>query len=374
MTSPASPAFPSRRTSKILVRHVGSEFLLPLCCCLGSFMLLFMVIDLFDALSDFVGAKASVPDVVQFFLLRQPANLVNILPMSILLACGYMVSNFTRNHEVTAMRASGISMVNAFVPVWLVAGVCTMVSFLFVELVAPASSARADAIYKKITDPSSTPDARGMLASRNVRGNRDWNVENFSIDGVQRGVKILQFRANRWPAWRIQAESATYVSGHWRLEKGTKTEYDADGLPKDEGLDFAVLDCPELTESPHEILGSLRPAEELSIREMLQLLSRKEGVARTSQNVFWTQIWYRVSAPFSCLGAALLGIALSLGSHRGSRLRGFSIALGVLVLYYLVGQMLVMLGKSGAIPPIMAGMLPTLLLAAWGIAEMRRRN
>jgi lipopolysaccharide export LptBFGC system permease protein LptF len=177
-------------------------------------------------------------------------------------------------------------------------------------------------------------------------------------------------------AWEMRAASARYAGGHWTLEKGTRVEYDdAGGLPSNsDGTAFDVLECPEITESPREIFGSMRPTEELTIREMFQLLSTREDLARSSQNIYWTQIWFRLSAPFSCLGAALVGIALSLGAHRGSRMLGFGIALCVLVLYYFAGRLFVILGQYGYLPAVVAGVLPTFLLAAWGVWEMRRRN
>lgn len=382
MTSPSanSGAAPKRRLSPTLFGHVSREFLLPLGCCLGCFILLFMVADLFNDLQDLLEVKASVVTVLHYFMLLQPEKLVNILPMSILLACGYMVSNLTRNHEISAIRAAGISMTAVFLPVWLVAALFAVISFFLVETVAPTSSAKAKALLQNLKSPGSA-DVRPLLASRNSRAHRDWFFESFSSDGEQKGVLIKQFRTEPngrrlRVAWEIRAATAHYTGGHWMLEKGSRVEYDmAGGLPANSaGTPFDVLDCPDITESPREIFGSMRPTEELSIREMLQLLATREDLARSSRNIYWTQIWFRLSAPFSCLGAALVGIALSLGAHRGSRMLGFGIALGVLVLYYFAGRLFVVLGQYGYLPAVVAGTLPTLLLAAWGVWEMRRRN
>ena len=364
-----------RRLSPILFRHVAGEFLLALGCCLGGFMLLFLVIDVFNTLSDLVGAKAGLSDVLGYLVLRQPQNMVNILPMSILLSCGYIVGNFVRNHEVSAIRAAGVSMTTAFLPVWMVAVAFSALSFFLVEWVAPTATAKADTLIHQLTEPGFVAGARKQLAARYSRGGRDWVVEKFAENGRQEGVLITQFRPDRRVLWDIRAAAAVYQDGHWHLENGHRTEYDTTGeQPKDAGADFAALDCPELTESPDDIAGSLKSVENLSIAEMFQLMRNNPGLPASTRNGFMTAVWYRFSAPLSCLGAALLGVALSLGSHRGSRMRGFAGALLVLVLYYVVSQFFLLLGRKGLVPAAFAGTLPTLLLAVWGLRELRRRN
>jgi len=57
-----------------------------------------------------------------------------------------------------------------------------------------------------------------------------------------------------------------------------------------------------------------------------------------------------LAVTLACLLAALLGISLSVGAHGGSRLRGFSMAIGVLVLYIVIGHLFVVLGRNGLLP------------------------
>ena len=86
------PAPVRRRLSRRLFTYVLGQYLLPLICCVLAFALLFVILDLFDVLQDMVGAKAPLADVLAYFLLRQPENLVYILPMSVLLAAGWSIS------------------------------------------------------------------------------------------------------------------------------------------------------------------------------------------------------------------------------------------------------------------------------------------
>ena len=57
-----------RRLSWRLCRHMASEFLIILGCCLTAFLVLFLVFELMDDLSDFLRARAPWNETLRFFL------------------------------------------------------------------------------------------------------------------------------------------------------------------------------------------------------------------------------------------------------------------------------------------------------------------
>ena len=366
------PAPVRRRLSRRLFTYVLGQYLLPLICCVLAFALLFVILDLFDVLQDMVGAKAPLADVLAYFLLRQPENLVYILPMSVLLAAGYMISNFLRHQELTAIRAAGVSLIAACLPVWIIGALLAVCSFWLSEALAPACSLRAGRLLEEVTEARrgrAPPKTR--LAYHNARGSRDWFFESFNQDGRQEGVLIKQFGPDRRVQWELRAMEARYEGGHWSFFRGVRVEYGAaDFLPVNEGEAFSERVCDELTETPREILNSLKPAESLTVREMWHMLHRETALPRSTERILWTTLWYRCFYPLSCLAAAIVGIALSISPHGGSRLRGFALAVALLVVYHVVGQVFVLLGKNGMLPPLIAGSVPTLLFAGWGVRDL----
>ena len=384
---PAGAPIGTRRSSGTLSRYIAREFLIPLVCCLGGFVALFLVADVFDVLQDFLeldrevsvsqsAADSPIAQLMLYLLLRQPANLVNVLPMSILLSTCFMMNILGRHHEITALRASGLSLPRCCLPVWLIALVCSGLSFWLSESIAPDWSATAAEVYERRGGPSRYLEkGRGRLAYRNVRGSRDWFFECFSRDGVQQGVLVKQFRDDGSIHWELRAARAAYEEGRWVFNQGTMTQFDEQGrLPQGPQREFARYAASELTESPGQILNSLKPAEELSVSEIVRLIRDNACLPRSTRNVFYTTLWHRLSFPFSCLVAALLGVSLSVAREGSSALRGFAMAVGIMVFYYLVGQFFLVLGKNGAIPSLVAGLLPTLCFAAWGGCELYRRR
>lgn len=368
----------TRRHSWTLFGYIAREFLVPFLCCIGGFIALFLIADLFDTLQDFVEAQASAQSIAAYFLLKQPYNLVNVLPMSLLLSSCFMVNILGRHHEITALRASGLSVVRCFMPVWVVALLAAFLSLWLNERIAPQWNVRAEEHLDRLTAPPGRARAavRPKLAYHHAAAGRDWLFESFAAAGEQQHVLVKQFRADRSVAWELRAAKAYHedgTPGHWVFLEGTLSRFDEDGgLPETEES-FERHDAHELRESPEQIVNSLRPAEELAVGEIRAMLAAQRHLPVATRNVFRTIMWHRLSFPFSCVVAVLLGVSLSI-AQEGDALKGFAMAVGIMILYYLFSQILVLLGKAGMMPPLLAGCLPTLFFGGWGGWDLYRKR
>ena len=84
--------------------YVLREFLTPFSILIFAFLLLFLIGDIFNDLSDFLDSDhATIGVTIQYFFLKMPQNIRFVLPISILLACMYTFANFGRNNEIAAI-------------------------------------------------------------------------------------------------------------------------------------------------------------------------------------------------------------------------------------------------------------------------------
>lgn len=367
----------SRRHSATLFGYISREFMVPFCCCIGGFIALFLIADLFEVLQEFLEAKASARTVIAFFALKLPFYVVNVLPMSLLLSSSFMVNILGRHHEITALRASGLSIFRCFLPVWIVALLAAFLSLWLNERIAPQWDARAEEFLEALASPGKPRSAsRPKLAYHHAAARRDWLFESFDAGGQQQRVLVKQFRPDRSVAWELRAAKAYHTGGehgHWVFLDGTHSRFDAAGeLPEIEES-FTRHEALDLRESPDQIVNSLRPVEELAVGEIHAMLAEQRHLPISTQNVFRTIMWHRLGFPFSCVVAALLGVSLSM-TQAGGALKGFAMAVGIMILYYLFSQVLVLLGKAGMVPPVVAGFLPTLLFGGWGGWDLYRKR
>lgn len=237
--------YPSRRLSWTLFCHFSREFLTPFFCCLGGFITLFTVIELFDVLPDFLSAKAGLSLLVRYFLLVEPQQLLfAVIPMSALLAASFMVVSLTRHHEISALRASGISLFWCCLPVWLIGLTLSLGSFsLSYWPLATKWAAEGQILLKTIDVPkSSTVKSNTELCSLSRDSLRWWTVGRFSIKGLQHGVTVTKFHdepGGKWD-WNLAASEALYDArtDQWNFYDANLADPEPRGgipaLPKEE--------------------------------------------------------------------------------------------------------------------------------------------
>jgi lipopolysaccharide export system permease protein len=127
-----------RLLNRYLLRQLTAPFIFALAA-LTSLMLLSQVAKKFGAL---VGKGLPWTVIGEVFALSLPFIIAMTLPMAVLLAVLYSFSHLAADNEITAMRASGISVYQVLKPV-LIWGVCMAAfNFAFVDQVLPRSNAR----------------------------------------------------------------------------------------------------------------------------------------------------------------------------------------------------------------------------------------
>jgi hypothetical protein len=166
---------------KIIDRYLLRTFLVPFFYCLTAFMMMYVIFDLFDNLNDFVEGQTPLLLVVKYYLILFPSVLIRIVPISLLLAVLYSLSTLTKNNELTAMRASGISILRLMVPFLAVGFLFTVVVGIVHETVSPRAAywcfnfvreqKRNDpaAVYIKTRPGHQTPGHPPHLAGGRIR-------------------------------------------------------------------------------------------------------------------------------------------------------------------------------------------------------------
>jgi lipopolysaccharide export system permease protein len=127
-----------RLLSRYLLRQLAAPFLFALGA-LTSLMLLSQVAKKFGAL---VGKGLPWGVIGEVFALSLPFIVAMTLPMAVLLAVLYAFTHLAADNEITAMRASGISVYQILTPVLAWGVFMSAFNFVFVDQVLPRSNAR----------------------------------------------------------------------------------------------------------------------------------------------------------------------------------------------------------------------------------------
>jgi lipopolysaccharide export system permease protein len=148
-----------RLLNRYILRQLAAPFLFALAA-QTSLMLLSQVAKKFGAL---VGKGLPWTVIGEVFLLSLPFIIAMTLPMAVLLAVLYTFSHLAADNEITAMRASGISVYQVLTPV-LIWGACmSAFNFAFVDQVLPRSNARLRSLLVDIGRKKPTFELREQV-------------------------------------------------------------------------------------------------------------------------------------------------------------------------------------------------------------------
>lgn len=103
---------------RLLDRYLLRELLIPFSYCLVGFLIFWISSDVFAQMSEFQKERLKLPEVLEYYAVKMPEMMVTVLPIAFLLALLYALTNHARHHELTAIRAAGVSLARIALPYW----------------------------------------------------------------------------------------------------------------------------------------------------------------------------------------------------------------------------------------------------------------
>jgi len=206
---------------KILARYLFGNLTRPMLYLTVAFTLLFIVGDLMDNASDFLGAGTTPLELGYYYALRLPSMVIMIVPLCLLLAVLYSLSTLTRHSEITAMRASGISIYRIVRPYLLMGILCLAFTAAVNEYTGPKFAYRADQFVDNQVH-SSDQVYYEQIAFKNPSAGHIWYINQFDTrDYTMMNIELTQQREDGSDLLKYNAKKARWMDGRWWFENGT---------------------------------------------------------------------------------------------------------------------------------------------------------
>jgi lipopolysaccharide export system permease protein len=366
---------------RLLDRYLLRELLVPLAYCLAGFLMLSIFSDLFASLNEFQSRKMVFRDVVEYYLVFTPQLLVLVLPVALLLALLYTLTNLARHHEITAMRAAGISLWRLCLPYFGVGLAAVAALFALNELCVPDSAAAAEAIKSRHMPRAPGTLPRNLFSQAgfvNFRAGRWWQFQLYNLDTSEmkypRVIWKLADGTSRW----LLADRALYTNGVWTFYN--LRAYRADPVTNSYPVPFLQtnqLAFREFSETPEQINSDLRLTPAMSImsshkadvpiREIFNYLRLNPDPPRSDHDFLYTKLYGRIATPFTCIVVVLIAIPFGAASGRRNVFVGVASSLVICFVYFVLQQIGMTLGTRGGIAPWLAAWFPNLAFAIVGI-------
>lgn len=141
---------------KILHRYVLKEHVGPLTFALTALTSILLLQYIGKHFGELVGKGLPTMVIAEFFALSVPLTVALTLPMAVLVATLYAFSRLAAENEITALKASGVSLVSVLKPVlWAALGV-TVVMVGFNDQVLPRANHRLAVLQRDIAQKKPT--------------------------------------------------------------------------------------------------------------------------------------------------------------------------------------------------------------------------
>ncbi|GEM_PF-4050584 len=374
---------------KLLSQHLLREFMLPLWGTISAFVMISLLLAVFDDLPDFSGIDISTGKLILYFLARIPDNLMMVFPISALLAVSFMNAVLGKNNELTAIRSAGLSLLHTATKIWLVTLLLCAGIFCLNEFVMPVCSQYVETIQtdylskntkKKAKKETEEGEKMNLTAFYNPLKRQDWFFVDFKMDQPSIGISVCLHDEEGRLTSVITAAEGSYDpnQGYWHFHGVSITDYEYPaGRAANDNTAFLrpivkpirfqeELPAPNDTTAkifnanPRDIAIQSKPIDQMPLRDLLRMRRRNIMLASNYGGLVRTMIAYRIVSPLGTLIAVLFGFALTLTRGRTTAARGFVTAVALFIAYYLICQFFLILGKGGNLHWLIAGILPTI--------------
>ncbi len=319
---------------KILARYLFKNLMRPMVYLTMAFTLLFIVGDLMDNASEFMEAGTSPLELGYYYALRLPSMVIMIVPLCLLLAVLYSLSALTRHSEITAMRASGISIYRIVRPYLLMGILCLVFTAVVNEYTGPKFAYRADQFVKNQTH-SDEQVYYQQIAFKNPAAGNIWYIQKFDTrDYTMRDIELTQQRKDGSDLRKYTAEKARWMDGRWWFENGSVQEYDRQGNRKGIAEPFQALEMRDLSELPEDFMGEIKDPAYQSSAELWEYIQTHQFLSPETLTKYEVDFHHRLSMPFVCLIIVMIGIPVGAHTGRKGAFAGIMLALGMFFAFY----------------------------------------
>src|SRR3984893_7868743 len=278
---PARGGRGSRAYPSLIDRYLVREYLTFIGTGLGVGAVLILVVDLLQYLDRFLRVKPPLLFILQHLFYRLPGSLYEGLPIIVLISTVFLFLSLTQARELDAMKAAGISLYRASLPVLLVALSISLVSVVLQETVLPVINSKAEDVDRvKIRGNQPRHLQRQTPIWYRSSDTRFMRME--LLDPIERsldGLLVVGITPDFRLADRLDARKARWTSEGWMLSDGV---YRHVGPGNHVSADPFAERLATMPEQINDLIQVQQAPETMSFRELRTYVTR---LAETGHNV-----------------------------------------------------------------------------------------
>lgn len=345
----------------ILDRYCAKEFLRYLVLIILAFIGLYLIVDFFERIRMFISNRATVYQMLSYFVFSIPMVMWQMLPASVLMAALVAFSSLSRHNEIMAIKACGVSLYRLALPIVIMAAVISGVAFIVSEFVTPYTNQRVKHIkmveiqkqqpigaFKANQIWYRAPEGIYNIKVFDARTNSLWGITLYQLDHKMRLVK------------RLDAERAEWQKGKWVLYNVMVTTFTSAMFPD---LHFLPSQTGTLTTHPDNFKAGQKDADKMGYLELRRYIKEMQDNGYDA-TTYLVDLYGKLAFPLANIIMAVIGFAAALqGIKNSNKTRGLIAGIAIGFSYWIVFALMISVGHAGGLSPVLAAWMANLLFA-----------
>jgi lipopolysaccharide export system permease protein len=335
---------------------------------LALFVLILELVDLFNNLWRYLSLEVPAASVLKVMYLFLPTAVSNALPIALLFASTFSLATLYADNELTIVFGSGVSLASFTAPLFVIAAVLCVGSFLFDDRVVLETLGRKNDLSRALLNQKATM-SKSDVAVLSRDGTVVYRAQYYDdASSSLSEVTVVERDPTGRPVARVEASTAKWDGSKWVFGRARRFERGSDGSWSDASYGTWVGDG--LDEPPDAFRSQNRDLGEMSVSQLAEYAAflKRAGLPFTGAIA---ERHERYSFAFTPVVVVLLAGAAGGWVRKNVLLARLLTSIVMATGYYVARMLSMLMAETGAIDPLVGAWMPLVVFLAAGALMFR---
>lgn len=356
---------------KIINRYIFKEIASPFIIILFILTFVLLMGKILQIMDLLINKGVGFFPVLKMILFLLPYFLLFTIPIALLIAILIVMGRLSSDNEITAMKSSGISLLQIYYPVAMASFIAFLISMIISYYIVPQSNSATRRLLFNMVQQNVNIGLKEKIFNDNFKDfliyadkipdNKNYMEGIIVSDKRTTGEHHTIFAKKAFlmsdpesMKIKLQLEDGSIHSVSPNLKNYRKIDFTSYAINLDLSTALANIEKPD------------KGAKDMTLNELLENI-KKPGMKEKDIRELCIEAHKKFSTPLACIVFGLLALPLGIRSHRSVKSKGFAAGLLIVCLYYVLRIGGEAFAETGYIPVSVGVWMPNFLFMLTGI-------
>jgi lipopolysaccharide export system permease protein len=353
--------------NRYIFKEIASSFIIILFI-LTFVLLMGKILQIMDLM---INKGISVLSIAKLIFFLLPSFMLFTIPIALLIAILIAMGRFSADNEITALKTSGISLMQIYYPVAIASLITFIITIIVGYFLVPQSNFATKRLLFTIAQQNVNIGIKEKVFNSDFKGFLLYAEKipvnkNYMEDVIVSDNRIIGEQNTILAKKAFLVSDPESMTVNLKLENGSIHTVSSD-LKNYRKIDFNSYDIKlDLSTALANLDESSKSSTEMTMTELLERMN-KPGLDKAAIRELAIEVHKKFSIPLSCIFFGLLALPLGIKSHRAVKSRSFAVGIIVVSLYYLLRIGGEALAETGHISTEIGVWTPNIFFALLGV-------